>query len=104
MLMGVVDILCVGRVSATAIGAVGVGVSMSSWFMVFGIGLLAGLDFLVSFAQGAARPEDGHRALVQSLLASTLLAIPLTFALQILAHHLQWIGVNLQVRPEAAKY
>ena len=104
MLMGVVDILCVGRVSAEAIGAVGVGTSMFSWIMVFGVGLLAGLDYLVSFAQGAGRPEDGYRAFVQSVIASTLLSVPLTGLLVFIAFHLSWIGVNPAVRPDAQGY
>ena len=99
MLMGVVDILCVGRVSAEAIGAVGVGTSMFSWIMVFGVGLLAGLDYLVSFAQGAGRPEDGYRAFVQSVIASTLLSVPLTGLLVFIAFHLSWIGVNPAIIP-----
>ena len=105
MLMGVVDIICVGRVSAEAIGAVGVGTSMFSWVMIFGVGLLAGLDYLVSFAQGAGRPEDGHRALVQSLIASTLLSVPLTGLLVIVAFHLglAW-RQSRPWRPDARAY
>src|SRR3954452_8813548 len=97
MLMGVVDLICVGHVSAESIGAVGVGTSLFTWVMMFGLGLLAGLDYLVSFAQGAGRPEDGHRALVQSLLATTLFSVPASALLIYLAFHLDWMGVNPDV-------
>ena len=104
MLMGIVDLVFVGRVSASAMGAVGVGTSIFTWFMIFGIGLLAGLDYLVAFAEGAQRPQDGHRAMVQSLIATTLLSIPLTLAIFFVADHLDWLGVNAAVLPEARSY
>lgn len=40
MTMGLVDLICVGRVSPIALGAVGVGTSIFSWFMIFGMGCL----------------------------------------------------------------
>lgn len=104
MLMGIVDVIVVGQVSANAIGAVGVGTSLFTWFMIFGIGLLAGLDYLVAFAQGADRPEDGHRAMVQSLIATTLLSIPLTAALYALSTSLDRIGIHPDVQPAARSY
>jgi MATE family multidrug resistance protein len=104
MLMGVVDLVCVGRVSAQAIGAVGVGTSLFSWVMVFGIGLLAGLDYLVAYAQGASKPEDGYRALAQSLLATSALSVPMTLGLILLACRLGWLGINPDVLPHARGY
>ena len=53
MAMGVVDTLMVGRLSPEAIGAVGVGSSMFTAVAVFAMGLLLGLDTLVSQAFGA---------------------------------------------------
>src|SRR5687767_15118678 len=81
MSMAVVDLVFVGRVSATAMGAVGLGSSIFMWVMIFGIGILTGLDFLASFAFGAGRREDGHRALVQSLWLALGLGVPLTVPL-----------------------
>jgi MATE family multidrug resistance protein len=104
MLMGVVDVIFVGHVSATAIGAVGLGTSIFYWLFIFGIGLLMGLDYLVSFAEGAQRPEDGHHALVQALIATTALSVPLTALLLILSHHLDWFGINPAVQLETTHY
>ena len=54
--MGVVDTIMVGPLGPAAIGAAGVGNSMHLGFAIFGMGLLLGLDTLVSQAYGARRP------------------------------------------------
>ena len=51
--MGVVDTIMVGPLGPAAIGAAGVGNSMHLGFAIFGMGLLLGLDTLVSQAYGA---------------------------------------------------
>ncbi|HCE04418.1 MAG TPA: MATE family efflux transporter, partial [Acidobacteria bacterium] len=55
--MGVVDIAMVGRLGPEAIGAVGIGSVLFFAVAVFGIGVLLGLDTLVSQAYGARRLE-----------------------------------------------
>ena len=55
-LMGLVDTLMVGRVSAEALGAMSVGRVVFFTVVVFGMGLLLGLDTLVSTAHGAGKP------------------------------------------------
>ena len=59
--MGVVDIAMVGRLGPEAIGAVGLGSVLFFAVAVFGIGVLLGLDTLVSQAYGARRLEECHR-------------------------------------------
>ena len=51
--MGVVDTIMVGPLGPAAIGAAGVGNAMHLGFAIFGMGLLLGLDTLVSQAYGA---------------------------------------------------
>src|SRR5258708_1490257 len=94
MFMGVVDLLFVGKLGASAIGAVGLGTSISGWFMMFGVGVLTGLDYLISFAWGAIKPDDCHRAWVQGILLSLGLGILLTAALLVLSAYLSALGVN----------
>ncbi len=53
MAMQIVDIAMVGRLGPEAIGAVGVGSALFLAFSIFGMGLLLGLDTLVSQAFGA---------------------------------------------------
>ena len=61
MAMGLVDVMMVGRVGATAIGAVSVGANLFHFVSMFGIGILLGLDILVSHAFGAGRMHEAHR-------------------------------------------
>jgi MATE family multidrug resistance protein len=51
--MGVIDVMMVGRIDAESIGAVSVGRAAFFVVAIFGIGLLLGLDTLVSQAYGA---------------------------------------------------
>lgn len=53
MFMGVVDTVMVGPLGPAAIAATGVGTSLQMGFVIFGMGLLLGLDTLVSQAFGA---------------------------------------------------
>jgi MATE family multidrug resistance protein len=61
MFMGVVDTIMVGPLGPAAIAATGVGNSLHMAFAIFGMGLLLGLDTLVSQAYGA-RDLAGCRA------------------------------------------
>ena len=65
MAMGVVDILMVGRLpdSAVAIGGASLGNAIFFGIAVFGIGLMSGLDTLVSHAFGAGDMRDARRSL-----------------------------------------
>ena len=62
--MGIVDIVMVGRLGPEALGAVGVSSMLFLSIVVFGIGMLLGLDTFVSQAFGAGRFEDCERWLV----------------------------------------
>jgi len=81
MAMGVVDTLMVGRLSPEAIGAVGIGSSLFMGVVIFAMGLLLGLDTLVSQAFGAGRVEECHRWLVHGIVMSLLVSIPATLAM-----------------------
>ncbi len=79
--MQIVDIAMVGRLGPEAIGAVGVGSALFLAFSVFGMGLLLGLDTLVSQAFGA-----GDRAACDAWLRhGVFLALLLTAPLGLLA-------------------
>ena len=95
--MGIVDIGMVGRLGAEAIGAVGVGSMLFLTLAVFGIGLLLGLDTLVSQAFGAEKLEDCHRWLVHGVLLSIVLAIPMTLLARIGAASLHVWGFDPEV-------
>jgi MATE family multidrug resistance protein len=71
--MGIVDTIMVGPLGPAAIGAVGVGSSLFVALAVFGIGLLLGLDTLVSQAFGAGRFDECHRWLHTGVVLALVL-------------------------------
>ena len=79
MVMGIVDTMFVGRVSAQAIGAVGLGTTIFYTVAICAGGLLLGLDTLVSQACGAGDFDDGRHSLVSGLWLALLL-IPCVMA------------------------
>jgi multidrug resistance protein, MATE family len=73
MAMGIVDTMFVGRVSAQAIGAVGLGTSIFYGILVSASGLLLGLDTLVARSFGAGDRKDCRHSLISALWLSLLL-------------------------------
>jgi MATE family multidrug resistance protein len=67
MTMTVVDVIMVGKLGPAAIGAVGLGNAIYYAPSIFGIGLLLGLDTLVSRSWGAKDFDDCHRSLAQAM-------------------------------------
>lgn len=67
MTMTIVDLVMVGRLGPDAIAAVGLGNAIYYAPSLFGIGLLLGLDTLVSQSWGARRYDDCHRWLAQGM-------------------------------------
>lgn len=67
MTMSVVDVIMVGKLGPAAIGAVGLGNAIYYAPSLFGIGLLLGLDTLVSRSWGARDFDDCHRSLAQGM-------------------------------------
>jgi multidrug resistance protein, MATE family len=92
--MGVVDTLMVGRLSPEAIGAVGIGSSLFMGVVIFAMGLLLGLDSLVSQAYGASRLETCHRWLLHGIVLSLIVSVPATFALMALTRLLARWGLD----------
>jgi MATE family multidrug resistance protein len=84
MTMGIVDTWMVGGMGPEAIGAVGIGSTLFIAIGIFGMGLLLGLDTLVSQAFGADRLDECHRWLFHGVVLSLLLAVPLMVGLRVL--------------------
>jgi MATE family multidrug resistance protein len=61
MSMGLVDTLMVGRLGPAAIAATGMGSGVFTAIVIFGMGLMLGLDALVSQAAGAGRMDECQR-------------------------------------------
>lgn len=105
MAMGTVDTFMVGRVSPAAIGAVGLGSVIFLLPAIFAIGLLLGLDTLVSQAFGARRLEECHRWLWQGTWLSLFLSLPLVAVIWLgLGPLLAAAGLNPEVLPLSRSY
>ena len=81
MTMGIVDTLMVGRLSPEAIGAVGIGTSVFMAIVILAMGILLGLDTLVSQAYGAGRLHECHRWLLHGVALAIGVTLPLTWVL-----------------------
>jgi MATE family, multidrug efflux pump len=104
MFMGVVDTFMVGRLGPEAIGAVGVGSSLFMALAIFGLGILLGLDTLVSQAYGAQRLDDCHRWLFHGTALAIALAVPLTIACFAVDAFLGVWGLDARVLPLTRQY
>jgi multidrug resistance protein, MATE family len=94
MTMGLVDTLMVGRIGPEAIGAVGIGSSLFMGVCIFAMGLLLGLDTLVSHAFGAGRIDECHRWLAYGVTLSLLLSVPVTIIVLALSTALGHWGLD----------
>jgi multidrug resistance protein, MATE family len=97
MTMTVVDVIMVGKLGPAAIGAVGLGNAIYYAPSLFGIGLLLGLDALVSRSWGARDFDECHRWLAQAMYIA-LAFTPLLMLFMLLAEPLFTArGVDTQV-------
>jgi len=73
MAMGIEDTMFVGRVSAQAMGAVGLGTMLFYGVGIFASGLLLGLDTVVSQSFGAGDRDDCRHSLISGVWLSLFL-------------------------------
>jgi multidrug resistance protein, MATE family len=97
MAMNTVDIIMVGQLGPAAIGAIGVGGNAFYCLAIFGMGLLLGLDTLVSQSHGAGDRGDTHRSLAQGVYAAILIALPLMIAFRFVPPIFDLFGINPKV-------
>ena len=102
--MQIVDIGMVGHLGPEAIGAVGVGSALFMVLGVFGMGLLLGLDPLVSQASGARDSLECERWLKHGLLLALLVAVPLIVAAMIGAKFIYLWGFDTHVLGQTTAY
>ncbi|MBV9032903.1 MAG: polysaccharide biosynthesis C-terminal domain-containing protein, partial [Acidobacteriaceae bacterium] len=102
--MNVVDTIMVGRLGPSAIGAIAVGGSTFYAFAVFGMGILLGLDTLVSQAFGAGDHDDCIRSLMTGVYLALFLAPVLTLFFYLAPSFFSLIGINKTVSALAADF
>jgi multidrug resistance protein, MATE family len=94
MSMNTVDLVMVGQLGPAAIGAIGVGGNAFYCLAIFGIGLLFGLDTLVSQSHGVGNRSDTHHSLAQGVYAAFLIALPLMIVFQFLPPIFDLLKIN----------
>lgn len=104
MAMGVVDTIMVGPLGPQAISAAGVGNSMHIAFAIFGMGVLLGLDALVSRAYGARDLRECHRLFFDGLTLAALLTVPIMIVLVLVWLALPSLGFHPEVQPLLQSY
>jgi MATE family multidrug resistance protein len=104
MAMSTVDLIMAGALGAAAIGAIGVGNSVFYTFGIMGIGLLLGLDTLVSQAYGAGNFQDCRHSLVQGLWLAAFISVPLTGLFWLMRPIFELLHVDAEVSRLAASY
>jgi len=102
--MSIVDTIVVGPLGPAAIGAVGIGSILFQAVAIFGMGLLLGLETLVSHAHGAGRLDECHRWLVHGIGLSLLVAPALTVLALIGIAYLPMAGFSGEVLRLTAPY
>ena len=104
MVQGVVDTIMVGRLGPSAIGAVALGNAIYYTPSLFGIGILLGLDTLVSQAYGRNDHDDCHRWLAQGVYLACIATLPIMLVVALVSFGIPHFGIAAAVAGPAAGY
>jgi len=94
----------VGRLGPAAIGAVALGNAVFYTPALFGIGLLLGLDTLVSQAYGREDHDECHRWLAQGVYLACIAAVPIMVAIGVVSYGFKRFGIAPEVAGPAGGY
>lgn len=97
MAMGTVDLIMIGKLGPAAMGAIGVGSSTFYAFAIFGVGVLLGLDTLVSQSWGAGDRADCHHSLAQGVYLALFISAPLMVLFSLMGPLFDFVGVRHEV-------
>ena len=104
MAMGVADTVIAGHAGREMLGAVALGHGLYYTFAVFGIGLILGLDTLISQAFGRGDLADCRRSLAGGLVTSMLAAPPLIGLVWAMGPVMDWFGIDAVLKTNAQGY
>jgi multidrug resistance protein, MATE family len=102
--MGIVDIIAVGPLGPSAIGAVSTGSTLFFSFMIFGIGTFYALDTFVSHSFGARRMDECHRWLYAGLQLAAVMSVALMAVGFVIVALLPVVGIHPDVLPLLQQY
>ncbi len=104
MSMGIVDTLMVSPLGPASLGAVGIGSMLFIAVGIFGMGLLLGLDTMISQAFGAGDERACKEWLVAGLWLAVLACLPLAAVLWLMLASLPNLGLHPDVAPLVHDY
>lgn len=104
MAMGVVDTIMVGRLGPAAIGAVALGNAICYTPSIFGVGLLLGLDTLVSQAYGREDHDECHRWMAQGVYLACFASLPIMLGIWLASIGFAHFGIAAVVAGPASTY
>ncbi|MFN0102398.1 MAG: MATE family efflux transporter [Bryobacteraceae bacterium] len=104
MAMGVVDTVMAGHAGRQMLGAVALGHGLYYTFAVFGIGVILGLDTLISQAFGRGDMADCRKSLAGGLATSLLVAPPLIGLAWGMGPVMDWFGIDAALKADTQGY
>jgi MATE family multidrug resistance protein len=104
MSMGLVDTMMVGPLGPPAIAATGLGSTVFTAIAIFGMGLMLGLDALVSHAYGAGDTDECARWLHHGVFLALVTAPLVIGATWLVYLSLRWWGLHPEIHTLVAQY
>jgi MATE family multidrug resistance protein len=104
MLMGVVDTMMVGHLSAEALAAVAIGNLYFFTVAVVGMGSLMALDPIISQAVGAGDEPGIARGLQRGVILAGILTVPTAAVLLLAEPAVRWMGQPAELVPQASTF
>lgn len=104
MMIGVVDTLMLGRLGVTELAGAALGNAWQWTFLSFGIGLVTGIDPLISQAHGRGDGPAAALALQRGVVLALLASVPIAWCGAETAVGLRWLGQDPAVAEVAAVY
>jgi multidrug resistance protein, MATE family len=103
-LMGVVDVAVLGRAGPVLLGGAGLGNALFFGIGILGMGVMHGLDPLISQARGAGDPVRARRLVWQGLWLALFLSAVLALPIAVAPALLHPLGVQADVAREAGRF
>ncbi len=104
MSFGVVDVLMVGRVSRHAFDAASLGGIWIWGTLIFGMGVVFGMDPFISQAHGAKDTRGMALALQRGIVASLIVTVPIAVAWLTTARGLELLGQDPALARDAGRF
>lgn len=104
VLMGVADVIMVGKVGPTVLAAAAFANAIFFIVSILGIGTLSAVSPLVAKAKGAGHPNECALLLRQSINASLILSLFICSVIFILTLNLHWFGQSKEVTALAKNF